>query len=110
MWTPERLADALRMHSSGMSGSQIAMALGGVTRNAVIGKLHRQHKHMSDMKLPDVVRLHVVAPRRSAACQWPIGNPDEPDFHFCGAARERGSYCAHHAAIAYEPAKPRRAA
>jgi GcrA cell cycle regulator len=40
-WTDERV-DALRaMWSEGKSASQIAKELGGVTRNAVIGKVHR---------------------------------------------------------------------
>ena len=40
-WTDERV-EALRvMWSEGKSASQIAKELGGVTRNAVIGKVHR---------------------------------------------------------------------
>jgi GcrA cell cycle regulator len=40
-WTDERI-DALRkMWLEGMSASQVARQLGGVSRNAVIGKVHR---------------------------------------------------------------------
>jgi GcrA cell cycle regulator len=34
-------------------------------------------------------------------CRWPVGNPYEPDFHFCGAAKEDGPYCDEHRALAY---------
>lgn len=35
-------------------------------------------------------------------CKWPIGDPGDEDFHFCGNARHGdASYCAHHCSIAY---------
>ena len=40
-WTDERVDVLKRMWSDGQSASQIAKELGGVTRNAVIGKVHR---------------------------------------------------------------------
>ena len=40
-WTQERVQTLKKMWSSGQSASQIASELGGVTRNAVIGKVHR---------------------------------------------------------------------
>ena len=40
-WTDERVELLKRMWSEGQSASQIAKELGGVTRNAVIGKVHR---------------------------------------------------------------------
>ena len=40
-WTDERVETLKRMWSEGQSASQIAKELGGVTRNAVIGKVHR---------------------------------------------------------------------
>ncbi|WP_172332504.1 GcrA family cell cycle regulator [Mangrovicoccus sp. HB161399] len=40
-WTEERVELLKKMWSEGQSASQIAKALGGVTRNAVIGKVHR---------------------------------------------------------------------
>lgn len=39
---------------------------------------------------------------RSTACLWPIGDPGDPDFHFCGAPAVPGKpYCASHCAKAY---------
>ncbi len=38
---PERVERLKKLHAEGYSNSQIAAALGGLTRNAVIGKAHR---------------------------------------------------------------------
>ncbi|MEM8578690.1 MAG: GcrA family cell cycle regulator [Pseudomonadota bacterium] len=40
-WTEERVETLKKMWGEGQSASQIAKELGGVTRNAVIGKVHR---------------------------------------------------------------------
>ncbi|MBV1925571.1 MAG: GcrA cell cycle regulator [Rhodobacteraceae bacterium] len=40
-WTDERVETLKKLWGEGQSASQIAKELGGVTRNAVIGKVHR---------------------------------------------------------------------
>ncbi len=40
-WTDERIGELKRLWDDGLTASQIADALGGVSRNAVIGKAHR---------------------------------------------------------------------
>src|ERR1700754_2759235 len=40
-WTDERVELLRKLWSEGLSASQIAAQLGSVTRNAVIGKVHR---------------------------------------------------------------------
>lgn len=40
-WTDERVDKLKKLWSEGLSASQIAAQLGGVSRNAVIGKVHR---------------------------------------------------------------------
>jgi GcrA cell cycle regulator len=40
-WTDERVELLRKLWSEGLSASQIATQLGGVSRNAVIGKVHR---------------------------------------------------------------------
>ena len=40
-WTDERVELLKKLWSDGLSASQIAAELGGITRNAVIGKAHR---------------------------------------------------------------------
>lgn len=47
--------------------------------------------------------------RQGPTCQWPIGDPGTPEFHFCGATPLSGKpYCAEHAAIAYVKIRDRR--
>jgi len=40
-WTDERVAQLTKLWADGLSASQIAAQLGGITRNAVIGKVNR---------------------------------------------------------------------
>lgn len=40
-WTEDRVSVLTKLWAEGLSGSQIARRLGGITRNAVIGKVHR---------------------------------------------------------------------
>jgi GcrA cell cycle regulator len=42
-------------------------------------------------------------------CKWPIGHPDEADFHFCGKPVAPGfPYCGEHCLLAYQSQQPRR--
>lgn len=44
-------------------------------------------------------------------CRWPIGDPQEVGFHFCGQKKlHDSSYCPFHSARAWTPAAARRAA
>ena len=40
-WTDDRVEQLKKLWEAGLSASQIAAELGNVTRNAVIGKVHR---------------------------------------------------------------------
>lgn len=40
-WTDERVSECKKLWQEGLSASQIAKRLGGITRSAVIGKVHR---------------------------------------------------------------------
>jgi GcrA cell cycle regulator len=43
-------------------------------------------------------------------CRWPIGDPREADFHFCGELKLAGRpYCERHWNIAFQPPRPRSA-
>lgn len=59
-WTDERVETLKRLWTDGLSASQIASTLGEVTRNAVIGKIHR-------LGLSGRVRPGVVAAQPAAA-------------------------------------------
>lgn len=51
-------------------------------------------------------KLFTVNDLTAGSCRWPIGDPKDEDFHFCGKeALPDKPYCAEHAAIAYVSAK-----
>ncbi len=67
-WTDERVELLKQLWTEGLSASQIADRLGGVSRNAVIGKVHRL-KLESRARQPNVAQPVAVerpAPRRTA--------------------------------------------
>lgn len=184
-WTDERIATLRDLWEQGLSASQIATKLGNITRNAVIGKVHRLglsgrpspvrserpaaavaaaeppavetvvHKPVAEAPRPVApaaprpVRIvsgapssdgHVTAaapppriqptrpapaptPRASEPepmvratllsindrmCKWPVGDPGDAGFHFCGRRAQTGMpYCQDHARIAYQAATPK---
>ncbi len=62
-WTEERIGTLTRMWESGMTASQIAEELGGISRNAVIGKAHR----LGLKPRPSPVKANAAAPAEPAA-------------------------------------------
>ncbi|MEZ5947043.1 MAG: GcrA family cell cycle regulator [Hyphomonas sp.] len=44
---------------------------------------------------------------RDSMCKWPIGDPADPKFAFCGRKADCGPYCAEHAKVAFQPARKR---
>jgi GcrA cell cycle regulator len=186
-WTDERVQKLQEMWTEGHSAAQIAKVLGGVTRNAVIGKVHRlglsnrtggatkpaeeaqpeakaeapaaapepmQEPEPEPVPEPDPApaetRAEAPAPQRPPSrdgvrrepapmtedrlevlanlkeiektarrislleltervCKWPIGDPTDPDFHFCGLPAAPGKpYCQAHVAVAFQPMSSRR--
>lgn len=67
-WTDERIDQLKSMWEKGMTASQIADELGGVSRNAVIGKAHRLglQSRPSPVKATEVPRKK-AAPRKAPA-------------------------------------------
>ncbi|WP_312419716.1 GcrA family cell cycle regulator, partial [Shinella sp.] len=44
-------------------------------------------------------------------CKWPIGDPLNDDFHFCGCeSPDNSPYCTYHQRLAYQPSAERRRA
>lgn len=197
-WTDERVEKLKELWVEGKSASQIARELGGVSRNAVIGKVHRlglsnrsaggaeeakaspapkpaeavaapvppapeaaapaaenvaveaeedaAPEQEAEAASPPAMRRHAPAirdasqprapgpptPEEEAArrtlveiekiakrislleltervCKWPIGDPDQEGFAFCGLPSVPGKpYCKHHIAIAFQPMSSRR--
>ena len=170
-WTDDRVETLKTMWLAGSSASQIAAALGDVTRNAVIGKVHRlglsgrgkptstatprarkprassggasrprrsttrtstpitlgatalnvQPEGEQQIVAEPVVRgradlvLVGESPRLSIqelkenTCRWPIGDPLQDDFHFCGRSTLEGQpYCEFHCGVAFQAPNERR--
>ena len=147
-WTDTRTERLKKLWADGHSASGIAALLGEVTRNAVIGKVHRlglagrkttsrrpvprrtsprrngsgcagrrlpparivrPASPLVPAPLPSVAALMLpLRQLRADQCRWPIGDPKEAGFGFCGCQKAPGiPYCGHHAAIAYNPAARR---
>jgi len=107
-WTEDRVSMLRDMWTDGKSASQIAEALGGISRNAVIGKAHRLglQKRPSPIKRSAGATILTLTERM---CRWPVGHPGDEDFHFCGKKTAPGMpYCAEHCAIAYQQPQSRR--
>jgi GcrA cell cycle regulator len=64
-WNDERVEQLKKLWSEGLSASQIASRLGGVTRNAVIGKVHRLG--LSGRATTSRMKSHRPRPRAAAA-------------------------------------------
>jgi GcrA cell cycle regulator len=150
-WTDVRTERLKSLWADGHSASEIAGLLGEVTRNAVIGKVHRLglagrtttsrkpiprrtsprrgNSGRVEQRLPPARFVRSASPMlpappspvaalmlplrqlRDDQCRWPIGDPRKAGFGFCGRQKAAGvPYCAHHAAIAYNPAARRRRA
>ena len=99
-WTPERIERLKLLWEEGVTTAEIGRRI-GVTKNAVVGKVHRIGL------VPRIVK-EAPPPRRNVfefpgpACMWPIGHPTDGDFHFCGGRPIAGKpYCEAHAARAY---------
>ena len=157
-WNDDRVELLKKLWSEGLSASQIAGRLGSVTRNAVIGKVHRlglsgrattsrmkthrqrpranpikklakprfaQHGNSAVRNLfqadaepyvPPAEELVIPVAERKCIqtllenhCRWPIGDPQEQDFHFCGKNKVTGlPYCEFHARRAFQPPQARR--
>ncbi len=101
-WTPEVVESLRSLWAEGLTTTEIGRRL-GMSKNAVIGKAHR----LGLNGRPSPIRRERPArpaPRRFSgpSCQWPIGDPRNSDFHFCGEPAHPGKpYCLSHCAAAY---------
>ena len=158
-WSDERVELLKKLWADGLSASQIAGELGGVTRNAVIGKVHRlglsgrakapsssvprPRKPRAPTQLfqrprpmmrgntalatmpsynydlePEPQPIENIIPIGQRCtileldvdkCHWPVGDPGQPDFYFCGGKTATSTpYCGYHGRVAYQPPAARR--
>jgi GcrA cell cycle regulator len=155
-WTDERVELLKKLWADGLSASQIAAELGGVTRNAVIGKVHRLSlsgrakpsggsvrtnrpkaprpprqarpvtvgntalkviaQPLPRQRIVPIEDVVVPIPLRATiltlsdrTCKWPIGDPTDETFCFCGHnPRQSSPYCEYHSRVAFQPNVERR--
>ena len=130
-WTHERIEQLKKLWEAGYTASNIATELGGITRNAVIGKAHRlglsgRMKSKSKVSSVSIVRKRKMpvnknskiielttsvepmnptsfADIKDGLCRWPLGEPEDLDFKFCGRKCAEGMiYCTEHHSLAYQ--------
>src|SRR5512133_2365109 len=79
-WTEERIERLKKMWHDGATASQIADELGGVSRNAVIGKAHRLglEQRPSPVKPGDEEKAKKPSPAPAAAAPRPTPKAEAP--------------------------------
>ena len=77
-WTDERIAKLKDMWESGATASQIADELGGVSRNAVIGKVHRLGLEQRPSPVKAVEEKEKAKPAKAAAKPAPAATKPAP--------------------------------
>ena len=111
-WIPQRVSALIALWNEGLSTSVIGERL-GVTKNAVVGKVHRlglPKRGSPIKKKPRPAEIIDLGSLRPGMCSWPEGDPGEPDFRFCGIPAIIGKpYCEKHCIIAYVPSKRKQA-
>ncbi|VBB69656.1 FIG00689473: hypothetical protein [invertebrate metagenome] len=108
VWTKERVAELQCLWSEGLTTGEIGKKL-FVSKNAVVGKAHRlgltsrpSPIKRSKLEKREDSRIRSVIELSALTCRWPIGDPRDVSFHFCGKRVLTGKpYCAEHVAIAY---------
>jgi GcrA cell cycle regulator len=81
-WTESDIAKLSRLHGEGKSASEIAAALGGgVTMNAVLGKIWRLRRS----KMRDVIKAATPAPRKPVVRKPAPAAPASPAAHVAQA-------------------------
>lgn len=103
-WTSARVSALIAYWEEGLTTSEIGRRL-GVTKNAVIGKVHRlglPKRRVSAAEKPKEVAVVTLDGLRAGMCSWPEGDPGAENFRFCAAPTVPGKpYCADHCAKAY---------
>ncbi|HVJ02498.1 MAG TPA: GcrA family cell cycle regulator [Sphingomonas sp.] len=106
-WTDERIETLKKMWDSGMTATQIAEELGGVSRNAVIGKAHRLGlpSRPSPVK-PNEAKAEAAPKPTPAAAPAPAAAAPQPAAPRAAPAPRAEAPAADAAAPAPAPARP----
>lgn len=111
-WTEDKIKKLKKLWQAGKATAEIAKSL-GMSKNSIIGKVHR----LELTARPNPVKKEIKAVKKATpkktgvvrlidlklnTCRWPIGDPKDEDFHFCGEQTVTGKpYCLKHCQEAY---------
>ncbi|MBM3545883.1 MAG: hypothetical protein FJX54_02930 [Alphaproteobacteria bacterium] len=116
LFTQDGLSYGQISHRLGMSRDVVAglvnrMKLTGQGRNAAHGG-HKKRKltaELQEQQVPLKAASNSLIDLGRACCAWPIGDPKNADFHFCGTPTDsRSPYCLAHREKAYSASEPKR--
>lgn len=127
-WSNDLVEQLKKLWNEGKTANEIANELGKtlgetISRNAVIGKAHRLQ--LKSRPSPIKTKTKITKPTKPSkvkglseeakplpsnilmfsehVCQWPMGDPSDSDFKFCGKKAINGKpYCLEHAKKAYQ--------
>ena len=123
VWTEDKVKNLKKLWLKGATTAEIAKKL-GLSKNSIIGKVHRLNLETR----PSPIKKNVIVKKvkktqvkkqerigimelKINTCRWPIGDPVDEDFHFCGKNTVMGKpYCAEHCAMAYAGSSKEQAA
>ena len=104
VWTDSAVKKLRSLWAKGVPAREIGERLGGISRNAVIGKAHRLglSKQVGEEEVESPPAMIGTEDLTEKMCRWPIGHPGDPDFRFCGKPRiPTRPYCGEHCVLAY---------
>jgi len=108
--------------TNGGSRPQATTTIRTATVTQTVGATALQMEYVADAVTERVVRpaSDVIVPisrkltllqLSERTCKWPIGDPLNEDFHFCGSeSGESSPYCGYHSKLAFQPTAERRRA
>lgn len=132
VWSDEVVEKLKEYAAKGLSAAQAADEIPGMTRNAAVGIAFRKEFHFQSGRNGKRLRHKAAIPTpisqviivddpfgrqgpltleqlQPGDCRWPIGDPQTPEFRFCGGKqRPDKPYCGPHCRIAYESPEARR--
>jgi len=96
--SPKKVAEAKKQASAkAVAETQAKTVPAAVVRSAATRAAERPEDGLTILDLSERV------------CKWPIGDPRDADFHFCGGPSRPGTpYCDEHVAMAYQTSSGRR--
>ena len=112
VWTEDKIKKLKKMWQVGKPTAIIAKTL-GMSKNSIIGKVHRLNLKVRPSPIKtDTVKVKKAPQKviekvglmdlKLTTCRWPIGDPKDDDFCFCGKPTVTGKpYCSEHCKEAY---------